>query len=174
MAKKDYTAQRDDYMTPQEIYRPLLQLIEQSKFSIDVCCSEANIPADRHFFSNIYDGLHEVWGGYCFLNPPFALTQRFVRKAVRETSVFTTTVAVLPADRLETKYYQECILQNERCMFAFLPGKVGFINPDDKTAKPIPSQKIMIVIFSELAGIYKDKWNMLRLFNTIAFRGGIQ
>lgn len=172
MAKKDYTATREDYMTPAAIYEPILKMLKLDTFSMDVCCSEANIPAIKHIFNGVYDGLEEKWAGYCFLNPPFKQTQKWVRKALLSVNGRTCVIAVLPADRLETKYYQECILKNRRCMFAFLPGKVGFINPDNPNEAPIPSQKIMIVIFDLFPEAAARRWNQEKLFNTVAFVGG--
>ena len=40
-----YCSNRDDYMTPPEIYEPILKLFHKNKFDIDVCCTQKNIPA---------------------------------------------------------------------------------------------------------------------------------
>ncbi len=186
MAKKNYTSERQDYMTPPDIYGQLLYLMEHSQgilqkhsyFDIDVCCSRHNIPACIHFLEGISNGLMEQWYGDCFMNPPFRYTKLWVEKAVKEVAdsnkskVKTQVFAILPADRLETKYYQKHILKNPNCAFAFLPNKIGFINPEDMEAAPKPSQKIMVVIFTNDARNMRDRWNTLCLFNTIAFKGG--
>ena len=48
MATKDYKSLTDDYMTPKEIYQPILNFIEKEKFDLDVCTTKFNIPADYH------------------------------------------------------------------------------------------------------------------------------
>lgn len=174
MARKNYTSASDDYMTPKEIYTELLKLTRNGIFDIDVCCSETHIPALKHFVNIVYDGLKEKWSGYCFMNPPFKYTKHWVEKAVKEVSndFMTTVIAILPADRTETKYYQENILKNPNCVFAFIPGKVGFISPFNPEAEIIPSQKIMVAVFTQLPDTYMYLFNKQALFNTIAFKGG--
>lgn len=174
MAQKDYTAERQDYKTPEALYKMLLAVASIEKFHIDVCCSEENIPAIWHFKEGKKDGLKENWHGYCFLNPPFKYTRQWIKKAVEEAKKGAVVYAVLPADRLETKYYQEYILKNKNALFAFIPGKVGFIIPGQENEPPKPSQKIMIVIFGNRPYIQGTKmlWDIAQFFNTTAFMGG--
>ena len=180
MAQKAYDSERQDYKTPPEIYEKLLQIAKIKEFDIDVCCSERNIPAKRHFLDLFYDGLTEVWEGKCFLNPPFKHTQQWVKKAVESTklNLETEVFAVIPADRLETKYYQDYILDNPNCAFCFLPKKIGFIIPGHENEKPKPSQKIMIAIFCShvlKAEFYcEESWGLGHIFNTVSFKGGGQ
>jgi len=60
-----YKAGRDDYMTPPDIYEPLLKLFGRDKFDIDVCCTKENIPANIHY-TKTENGLHQKWCGLCF------------------------------------------------------------------------------------------------------------
>jgi len=112
------------------------------------------------------------------MNPPFNKAKDWVTKAVTETQPqrYCTVYAVLPADRLETKYMQECVLKNEYCLFAFLPEKQGFIIPGSSIFDEcIPSQKIMIVIFSGSHNVLDNlaqRWQAMKLFNTQVFMGG--
>lgn len=172
MAQKSYDSTREDYKTPTWIVDKLLAIANIPFFDMDVCCSEENIPARFNVINGLYDGLAIEWYGNCFLNPPFRDTQKWVRKAVSETDKNNTEVyCILPADRLETKYYQEYILQNPHCCFAFLPQKVGFVIPGHEHEPVIPSQKIMIVIFSKRAAELVSNWNYYRWFDTVAFQG---
>ena len=127
MAQKDYTAERSDYMTPASIYNTLLQIAGVEFFNTDVCCSRKNIPALHHCIEGERDGLQFVWHGPCFLNPPFKTAEKWVRRAVElvKDNDKLAVYAVLPADRFETKYYQECILKNPHCVFCFLPYKTN-------------------------------------------------
>lgn len=174
MAQKGYDAIRDDYKTPHEIYGKILEYCERTKFDLDVCCSDENIPAHKYNDSFLVDGLKTEWKGVCFMNPPFAATQKWVRQAVAmvEKYKFNTEVwAVIPGDRLETKYYQDCILCNPNCMFAFLPGKQGFIIPGEEDEPIKPSQKIMIALFTKRAMEWQYSWNFYDWFNTKAYVG---
>ena len=67
MAQKAYDSVRDDYMTPSWIVDSLLNIAQTAFFSMDVCCSEANIPADFHAFNGLYDGLTIGWRVSVFL-----------------------------------------------------------------------------------------------------------
>ena len=173
MAQKDYTAERSDYMTPASIYKTLLQIAGVEFFYTDVCCSRKNIPALTHCIDGERDGLQYPWNGVCFLNPPFRTAEKWVRRAVElvKSNERLSVYAVLPADRFETKYYQECILKNPFCVFCFLPYKVGFIIPGQEDQPPKPSQKIIIAIFSQQAAAIHYGWGFYGWFNTVAFLG---
>lgn len=174
MAQKAYDSIRDDYKTPQWIIDKLLQFIKKDSFDMDVCCSETNIPAQFHAFNGLYDGLVIDWSGTCFLNPPFKQTRFWLRKAFEEFEKkhVTEVCMVLPADRFETKYYQELIIKNRYCLFAFLPQKVGFVIPGQEQEDIKPSQKIIIAIFSKRTPELQYDWNYYNRFNTKAFIGG--
>lgn len=174
MAKKDYDSIRDDYKTPPDIYLPILNIAGIKKFDLDVCCSEHNIPAKNYNDSFFVDGLKTEWVGDCFLNPPFKDTVKWVKKAAESVQKYkfaTNVFAVLPADRFETKFYQENIVKNPDCLFAFLPKKQGFIIPGQENEVIKPSQKIAIVIFTKRAAEYAYSWNYYEYFNTKAFCG---
>lgn len=173
MAQKAYNSIRDDYKTPPQIYKGLLLFADIKEFDLDVCCSDENIPAKKYNDVFYIDGLNVEWSGKCFMNPPFFYTEKWVKKAVKSVNTTTEVYSVLPADRFETKFYQENIVRNENCLFAFLPGKQGFIIPGQENEKLKPSQKIAIVIFSKRSKELAYSWNYMRLFNTKAFIGGV-
>lgn len=174
MAQKAYDSVREDYKTPQWIIDKLLDIAQVKTFDMDTCCSECNIPAIFYAMNSLYDGLAIDWRGKCFLNPPFKQTRFWLRKAYAEFQKdrkSTEVYMVLPADRLETNYYQELIIKNPDCLFAFLPGKVGFVIPGYENETPKPSQKIMIAIFSMHALEIQYSWNWYNWFNTKSFVG---
>lgn len=172
MAKKDYDSIRDDYKTPPDIYEKILQYAGIEEFDLDVCCSEHNIPAKKHNDSFFVDGLQTEWRGKCFLNPPFNQAIKWVKKAVESVYNYSDTevYAVLPADRFETKFYQENIVLNHHCIFGFLPGKQGFIIPGQENEPIKPSQKIAIVIFTRKPIPRKSFYTY---FGTKPFIGGL-
>ena len=174
MAKKDYSSSGNDYKTPPELYEKLLYFAGIVEFDLDVCCSEHNIPAKKYNDVFYTDGLNTDWIGDCFLNPPFNETAKWVKKAVESVDKYktrTNVFAILPADRFETKYYQKYIINNPDCVFAFLPGKRGFIIPGHENEPVIPSQKIIIVIFTKVSEIFVEAWNSSNPFGTKAFIG---
>lgn len=174
MAQKAYDSTREDYKTPTWIVNKLLEIANTQYFSMDVCCSEENIPARFNVINGLYDGLAIMWYGKCFLNPPFKQARYWLHKAFKEIQEGNAeeVYMVLPADRLETNYYQELIIKNPHCLFAFLPGKIGFVIPGRENEAPKPSQKIMIAIFSKRAMEIQYSWNYYNWFNTRAFIGG--
>ena len=183
MASKDYSNKREDYKTPPAIYQIILDFIGAEKFEIDVCCTDFDIPANRHYTTNgifekntltqLTHGLNSNWWDYCFMNPPFSPCKKWVKKAVEQVNQNNCEVwAVLPTNRCEVLYYQEFIFNNPHCVFAFLPGKQGFIIPGEEHIPPIPSQGIMVACFSKRAAELQYNWNMGKVFNTKAFLGG--
>lgn len=187
MAQRSYDSIRDDYKTTAAIYKPILNFLNLNEFDLDVCCSDQNVPAkvyimkDKAFNSvtgnyleDCGNGLKIKWWGKCFKNCPFPECRQWMKKAVHEVETNNCEVwAVLPADRFETKYYQEYILHNKYCCFGFLNGKQGFIIPGKENIPPVPSQKIVIACFSKRAAEIKYSWNREKLFNTRAFLGGV-
>ena len=172
MATKAYDANRSDYKTPQQIYQPILNFVGCGYFSIDVCCTDKDIPA-TFYFTKKEDGLAQRWAGRCFMNPPYNTAIKWVRKAEAEVAENMCEVcAVLPTNRTEVLYYQANIFNNPNCVFAFLPGKQGFIIPDEEDVPPVPSIGIMIVCFTKRAEAVEKAWNEIGLFNARAFRGG--
>lgn len=167
MATRDYKSSRQDYKTPPYIYQSILEFTQQGEFDIDVCCSEKNIPARKHFKPTTEpdkDSLVVDWQGMCFMNPPFKDCKKWIKKATEEVDKNNCTVwAILPSDRLETSYFHKYILGNKNCTFGFMKGKVGFIIPGEENILPKPSQKIMIVCFAKNAQEIQMQWNYYKI-----------
>lgn len=167
MAKKDYSAGSQRYMTPETIYQPLLDFEGVEKFDMDVACENKNIPAKKYYTeSGLYaedfffqespeNGLTGAWEGLCFMNCPWDKCKQFLPKALAEAEKGVRIWAVLPADRWETNYFQESILRNPNCFAFFMSQKQGFLVPESPIEKPKPSVKVVLVYFGKDA---KDKW----------------
>ena len=85
MSKYNYEYNENDYKTPPELYKKALKKFElQGFFTIDVCCSEDNIPALGYYVNGDQDGLKEPWFGFCWCNPPFNECKKWVQKAYEE------------------------------------------------------------------------------------------
>ena len=167
-----YKSSRDDYKTPPVIYNRLLKIFGANEFDYDVACSDFNIPAKNHFTIK-ENGLKQEWNGFCFCNPPWKKTEKWIRKAVNEKTAITAFV--IASDRFYVKYMQDCVLKNERAVFLVMPKKQGFIIPGNENIPPVPSVGVAIVIIATdklSAENIKNKINELNLFETVAFQGG--
>ena len=73
MAIRNYNSTTQDYMTPPDLYQPLLDFMGIDKFDTDIACSNMNIPAKKYrtpegefssddFFFKIYRKFyHEIF-----------------------------------------------------------------------------------------------------------------
>ena len=184
MATRNYKSTTQDYMTPPDLYQPLLDFMGIDKFDTDIACSNMNIPAKKYrtpegefssddFFFKISDktGLSGDFGaGIHFMNPPFKLARDFIKVACSEClkEPASRFWCILPADRFETIYYREYIVNNPNCFYVFLP-KAGFLVPNSPLDKPVPSVKVMYCYFGQDAEktaesfkeIYGETWGVI-------------
>lgn len=166
-----YKSGRDDYMTPLDIYKPLLSLFKTDKFDIDVCCTKENIPANIHYTKN-ENGLLQKWSGLCFCNPPWNRTPHWLKKGFHESSNPDTHICfVIPSNRFETNYMQDYIINNPNALWLILPKKRGFIIPGQEDKEPIPSVGVAIAIMSHAAKKLQKEINDTNLFKATAFIG---
>lgn len=160
--KYDYSAQRDDYLTPSEIYEKILDENGLTIFDCDVCCSVYNVPARFHYKKDgLYqlsdkitgqDGLTGDWFKNNYCNPPFLLCKDFVKKASEEQAKGNTTFMLIPA-RTETKYWADYILDETgrtnrtNVDVIFLRKGLCFIEPDTGEKMPIFKNALALVTF---------------------------
>jgi site-specific DNA-methyltransferase (adenine-specific) len=155
--KYNYSRLRNDYMTPPNIYKPILLNINRTEFDLDVCCSIKNIPAKKHFIEGKNDGLSENWEKVNWMNPPFSTCEKWIKKAVEEQLKGNTTYAIIPA-RIETEYFKKFVLKNKHAKFKVITKSkkegVTFIDPltndfvrDKNGKKGLFKNALAIVIF---------------------------
>lgn len=159
--KYDYTAQRDDYLTPCEFYEKVLEKNGLQLFDCDVCCSHYNVPARFHYKKDgLYqladkisaqDGLSGDWFENNWCNPPFPLCRKFIIKAVKEQEKGNTTFMLVPA-RTETKYWHDYILQDgfairKKIEVQFLRKGICFLNPDTGHKMPVFKNSLALLVF---------------------------
>ena len=177
MATKDYNSITDDYETPENIYKPILEFIKKDKFCLDVCASRKNIPADSYFaLEHGSCGLKGYWlNEYnklctCFMNPPFKQAQRWIRKAFLEIKQGEAEVwCVIPADRLNMVYFNSLLRENNNWFIAVLEKSkkqvFNFRNPyisDEENNKNEFNggygKPIMILYIGENSKEYAKRW----------------
>lgn len=170
-----YNSIRDDYMTPEDIYKPMLEIFGKQRFDIDVCCTVPNIPANINYTKN-ENGLLQNWSGLCFCNPPWKPTAKWLKKGVIEVQKTLNAIKpacevvyVIPSNRLETLYMQEHIINNPNCVWMVLPGKRGFIIPGHENEQLIPSVGVMVAILTNRPAWVLEQLNTIKPFNTTAF-----
>lgn len=167
-----YKALRDDYKTPPHIYEPILEYFKRDKFDIDVCCTDKNIPAEKHYTKED-DGLKQEWNGLCFCNPPWNQSIKFVKKAIKEMEQKRDlqVVFVLSSDKMYINYVQDYFLTNPDCIFLVLRGKQGFVIPGQENEPLKPSVGTMIAILSKNAPAIQYGMNFYNTYKTPVFLG---
>jgi phage N-6-adenine-methyltransferase len=101
-------------------------------FTLDAAAAPHNAKADR-FFTRSEDGLAQSWAGEkVWCNPPYSDLRAWVSKAWREWGGTRGIVMLLPANRVEQKWWQELIepYRGRGWMdVEFLPGRMRFERP---------------------------------------------
>jgi phage N-6-adenine-methyltransferase len=115
-------------------------------FTLDAAAAEHNAKAPR-YFTRDDDGLAQRWNGAVWCNPPYSDCGAWVRKAwaewdrtepgnslPRESDRLELIVMLLPANRVEQKWWQEHVepfrdRPGSPLRVEFLPGRMRFIRP---------------------------------------------
>lgn len=120
-------AERDQFAgTPEGVYN---ELNAEFSFNFDPC------PADATF-----DGLEAEWGTSTFVNPPFNVCKKWLKKAVSERKKGKLVVMLLPS-RTGTKWFHKYVLNQKDCEIRFIRGYLTF--QGYTKAAPFP---LMIVV----------------------------
>jgi len=127
----------DDRALPPEDFA---QIHERFRFSIDVAASKDNRKCER-FYSIEDNGLWKSWAGervYC--NPPYSRIGPWVHKAWAERMA-ELIVLLLPANRTEQRWWQECIepfrdRSGSVLTTEFLPGRMRFLKQGQLSIGP--------------------------------------
>lgn len=138
----------DDRETHPENFDPLM---ERFGFTLDVAAAPHNAKCED-YYTREDDGLSQSWTGRVWCNPPYSDCGAWVRKAWMEWRGFTPAdrpltraaiannppkliVMLLPANRVEQKWWQELVeperdRPNSPLRVEFLPGRMRFIRPN--------------------------------------------
>src|SRR5438093_183176 len=92
-----------EWATPQAFFD---QLHAEFGFTLDVAAQEDNAKCAR-FFTPKDDSLAQVWGGVCWMNPPYGKTiGQWMRKAYESAQQGATVVCLVPA-RTDTRWWHQ-------------------------------------------------------------------
>lgn len=104
-------------------------------FTLDAAASPHNAKCEK-FYTREQDGLAQSWAGErVWCNPPYSNLDAWVRKAWAEFPNTNGIVMLLPANRVEQKWWQEHIepfrdRAGSPLRVEFLPGRMRFDRPD--------------------------------------------
>jgi phage N-6-adenine-methyltransferase len=132
-----FESKRQDWETPDEIFNPL---DDEFNFTLDVCANSDNAKCVR-YYSEFIDGLEQNWvNEVCWMNPPFGVQGKWVKKAFDEAQKGAKVVCLLPA-RTNTNWWHDYCMKGE---IRFIRGRPKF-----KGAKHGLPQPLAIVIFGK-------------------------
>lgn len=151
MSKYNYEQKRNDYLSPPELVKMVLDDFNRKEFDLDVCCSMGNIPAKKYYIEGLQDGLTLDWDLLNWCNPPYNECEKWVKKAYNEAEKHHTTVMLLPA-RTETKYWHDYILfhgfaQNPKVSVLFLKKGYRFLDPETREPMGVFKNALALVTF---------------------------
>lgn len=132
VAKRGADDDTDDRGTTWEDFRAFAA--EHGPFTLDVAAASHNTKCLR-YFTREQDGLAQSWAGErVWCNPPYSNLGAWVAKAWAELEGTDGITMLLPANRVEQKWWQEHVepyrdRQDGRLRVVFLPGRMRFDRP---------------------------------------------
>lgn len=131
-----FSSKTDQWATPIDLFEKLNAVFH---FETDVCADAKNAKCAK-FYTEDMDGLSQVWGGCCWMNPPYGRQiGDWLKKAYLSSKENGATVVCLIPARTDTRYWHDYCIKGE--MF-FLKGRLKF--GDATSGAPFPSA---IVVF---------------------------
>lgn len=110
-------------------------------FTLDVAAAPHNAKCER-FFTREDNGLLQSWAGErVWCNPPYSGLDAWLRKAWQEYPDTRGIVMLLPANRVEQKWWQDHVepyrdRPGSPLTVEFLPGRMRFIKPGQTDVGP--------------------------------------
>lgn len=129
----------DLWATPQYIFDWIQEELGIT-FDLDVCANAINhkcknwfgehschYPGNSLYYpGNSLNSNWNVWGNYCWMNPPYSDPLPWVEKAYEESLKGCTVVCLLPADT-STGWFHEWVLGKAETRF--VRGRIKFVDP---------------------------------------------
>lgn len=145
-----------EYMTPEYIWRPALEIMPGSsdRFTLDPCSNSKdnpNIPAEVHYTIDD-NGLLKHWTGNIFVNPPFSkgLINQFVEKIIESYKKGAVIIAITHANTSST--WASELLEPASVCFPYK--RVNYLLPDG-TVKKGADFDSMIVCLARNHGVHR-------------------
>jgi phage N-6-adenine-methyltransferase len=140
----------DEWETPGTLFK---QLDQEFHFDLDAAATKENALAPG-YFTKEDDALKQDWYvdygedgiiNTIFLNPPYSMIAKFMKKAYESALEGATVVCLIPA-RTDTRYFQDyCMKASE---IRLIRGRLKFANPtiEKTTSATFPS---CVIVFDE-------------------------
>lgn len=115
---------------------------EFGPFTLDAAAAHHNTKVARRYFTREQNGLEQSWAGErVWCNPPYSNLGDWLEKAWQERPTTNGIVMLLPANRVEQKWWQEWVepyrdRAGSPLTVRFLPGRLRFIKPGATEIKP--------------------------------------
>lgn len=135
MSNVHFSSNTDLWSTPQDFFD---KLNAEFHFQTDVCALPENAKCE-HYFTPEQDGLKQIWGGQCWMNPPYGREIGKWMKKAYESSLQGATVVCLVPSRTDTRWWHDYAVKGE---IRFIKGRLKF--GDSRNSAPFPSA---VVIF---------------------------
>jgi phage N-6-adenine-methyltransferase len=142
------TLGRDDWMTPDEVFRPLHAVFD---FTGDACATDRDAARLPRFLSPEEDALATPWnriGPRVWLNPPYGrqIGDWFARSVDQCSKGTVDSVVMLTFANTDTVYWRDFVASSEHChAVMFLRPRVRFVRPDGVPAGGAPKGSALIV-----------------------------
>ena len=141
------TLGRDDWMTPDEVFRPLHAVFN---FTGDACATDSRAARLPRYLSPEEDALVTPWnriGPRVWCNPPYGreIGRWFERAAEQCSKGIVDTVVMLTFANTDTKYWRDWVASSPEChAVTFLRPRVRFVRPDGVAAVGAPKGSALI------------------------------
>ena len=130
-----FSSATDLWETPKDFFDKLNKVF---RFDIDVCALPENTKYNK-FFSPENNGLHQLWSGNCWMNPPYGKgIDKWIEKAYLSAKKNGATVVCLVPARVDTRWWHNYCAKGE---VYFVKGRLKFGNA--KNSAPFPSAVVV-------------------------------
>lgn len=148
---------KQDYGTPPEFLAAVKAKLGIPSFYCDLAARRDNAVADTYITPEI-NALSVPWtmrDGWCWLNPPYANIEPWVRKAYREWFVNNVNVAMLIPAAVGANYWRDYV--HRKCRVLLLNGRITFVGCKD----PYPKDCVLLLYASVVPfiGPEYDVWS---------------
>jgi phage N-6-adenine-methyltransferase len=153
---------KQDYTTPKEFLEAVKKRLHISEFAIDLAASAENTVAEV-FYTEEDDSLRPElkwdWGGWAWLNPPFAHIEPWVKKAMIEAHLGAHIAMLVPAS-VGANWWGNFV--EPHAYQVFLNGRLCFI-PDWKEqgfgSPPLYPKDCALLLYTPWGFLGHEVWN---------------
>ena len=150
---------KQDYQTPPEFIRAVLDRLHSESFVWDLAADADNTVVPRCFFSEREDALAQSWANvstsrWMWLNPPFSIIAPWVEKAWMESQLGGAHIAMLVPASVGSNWWRDWV--HDKAHVLLLNGRLTFVGHED----PYPKDCALLLYTPFINGGYESwTWN---------------